>query len=101
MKITKQYTDTRLFVHITRSQMTFIDSTFIFCFAEVPDEDPVLRSDVQKVSPGAIIKANCTTPSSYPQMNVTWFINGAEVGSIFTSICSNVSYYYVCFEFTK
>lgn len=54
-------------------------STFI---AEVPDEDPVLRTDVQKVSPGAIIRANCTTPSSYPQMNVTWFINDVEVRKI-------------------
>lgn len=52
-------------------------------FPDVPDEDPVLRTDMQKVSPGAIIKANCTTPSSYPQMNVTWFINGAEVGTAY------------------
>lgn len=50
-----------------------------FYIAEVPDEDPVLRTDAQKVSPGATIRANCTTPSSYPQMNVTWFINDAEV----------------------
>lgn len=82
MEITKQNINLCLWVHITRSQGIFVDSTFIFFFAEVPDEDPVLRSDVQKVSPGAIIKANCTTPSSYPQMNVTWYINGAEVGSM-------------------
>ncbi|XP_017786358.1 PREDICTED: uncharacterized protein LOC108569350 [Nicrophorus vespilloides] len=47
--------------------------------ADIPDEGPVLRTDVQKVAPGAKIRANCTTPGSYPPMNVTWFINDVEV----------------------
>jgi hypothetical protein len=47
--------------------------------ADVPDEGPVLRTEVQEKSIGARIKANCTTPGSYPPMNVTWFINDLEV----------------------
>lgn len=27
----------------------------------------------------SIIRANCTTPPSYPPMNVTWYINGIKV----------------------
>ncbi|XP_044264611.1 uncharacterized protein LOC123011307 [Tribolium madens] len=47
--------------------------------ADVPDEGPVLRTEVQEKSIGARIKANCTTPGSYPPMNITWFINDVEV----------------------
>lgn len=52
-----------------------------FFFADVPDEGPVLRTEVQEKSIGARIKANCTTPGSYPPMNVTWFINDLEVNT--------------------
>ncbi|XP_019880259.1 uncharacterized protein LOC109608276 [Aethina tumida] len=47
--------------------------------ASIPDEGPVLRTEVQKVAPGAEIRANCTTAGSYPSMNVTWFINDKEI----------------------
>ncbi|KAK9873719.1 hypothetical protein WA026_002076 [Henosepilachna vigintioctopunctata] len=47
--------------------------------AEIPDEEPVVRTDVQKITPGARMTANCTTPGSYPYMNVTWLINDEEV----------------------
>ncbi|GJQ78417.1 hypothetical protein Trydic_g22239 [Trypoxylus dichotomus] len=47
--------------------------------ADIPDEGPVLRTDILKAAPGATITANCTTPGSYPPMNVTWFVNDVEV----------------------
>ncbi|KAL3286068.1 hypothetical protein HHI36_000581 [Cryptolaemus montrouzieri] len=50
--------------------------------ADIPDEEPVLRTDVHKITPGARISANCTTPGSFPSMNVTWYINDQETDQI-------------------
>ncbi|XP_022920293.1 uncharacterized protein [Onthophagus taurus] len=47
--------------------------------AEIPDEGPVLRTELQNVTPGAKVRVNCTTPGSYPPMNVTWLINEKEI----------------------
>lgn len=47
----------------------------IFLFPDVPDDGPVIRTDMQKVAPGAKIKANCTIPAAYPRMNITWSVN--------------------------
>ncbi|CAH0551597.1 unnamed protein product [Brassicogethes aeneus] len=49
--------------------------------ASIPEEGPVLRTEVQKVAPGAEIRANCTTAGSFPSMNVTWTINDKEISS--------------------
>ncbi|VEN59451.1 unnamed protein product [Callosobruchus maculatus] len=46
--------------------------------AEIPEGHPVLRTEMLKVAPGAKLRANCTTPGSYPKMNVTWYINDQE-----------------------
>ncbi|XP_056631118.1 uncharacterized protein LOC130441447 [Diorhabda sublineata] len=43
--------------------------------ADVPEDGPVLRTEAHKVAPGEKIKANCSTPGSYPTMNITWFAN--------------------------
>ncbi|KAJ8968950.1 hypothetical protein NQ317_007712 [Molorchus minor] len=48
---------------------------------DIPEDGPVLRTEVQKIAPGAMIRANCTTPGSYPAMNITWFINDTEMNS--------------------
>ncbi|XP_066253810.1 uncharacterized protein [Euwallacea similis] len=54
-------------------------STSLIYVVDVPEEDPIM--EVDKVSTGLsnIIKANCTTPPSFPAMNVTWYINGIKV----------------------
>uniref|UniRef100_A0A6P7GU53 Uncharacterized protein LOC114342317 n=1 Tax=Diabrotica virgifera virgifera TaxID=50390 RepID=A0A6P7GU53_DIAVI len=52
--------------------------------ADVPEDGPVLRTEAQKVAPGEKIKANCTTPGSYPTMNISWFANNIEVILFFT-----------------
>lgn len=48
----------------------------------MPAEGPVLRTESSKVAPGGKIRANCTTPGSYPAMNVTWIINDEEVSEL-------------------
>ncbi|CAG9857617.1 unnamed protein product [Phyllotreta striolata] len=47
--------------------------------ADVPEDGPVLRTEGHKVTPGETIRANCTTPGSYPRMNVTWYFNNVKV----------------------
>ncbi|CAH1116808.1 unnamed protein product [Phaedon cochleariae] len=49
--------------------------------AEIPEDGPVLKVEVQKITPGSYLRANCTTPGSHPAMNVTWYINDVQVGS--------------------
>nr|XP_023026619.1 uncharacterized protein LOC111514591 isoform X2 [Leptinotarsa decemlineata] len=51
--------------------------------AEIPEDGPVLKVEIQKITPGAELKANCTTPGSYPAMNVSWYINDIEMRSSF------------------
>ncbi|KAB0804631.1 hypothetical protein PPYR_01601 [Photinus pyralis] len=51
--------------------------------ADIPDDGPVLTTQLQKVAPGAKIKANCTSPPAYPAVNITWFVNDVEVISKF------------------
>lgn len=59
--------------------MKILDEITNVSFADIPEDGPVLRTEVQKVAPGAKIRANCTTPGSFPGMNITWFINDVEV----------------------
>ncbi|KAG5868484.1 hypothetical protein JTB14_017926 [Gonioctena quinquepunctata] len=47
--------------------------------ADVPSDVPVLKTETQKVAPGGQIRANCTTPGSYPAVNITWSLNGLNV----------------------
>lgn len=57
--------------------------TFIIgLITDIPEDGPDLKTDVHKVAPGAHIRANCTTPGSFPRMNVTWFLNDVEVSFI-------------------
>ncbi|XP_056631945.1 uncharacterized protein LOC130442015 [Diorhabda sublineata] len=42
---------------------------------DIPEDKPVLRVEVQKIAPGAYLRANCSTPPSYPTANVTWVLN--------------------------
>ncbi|XP_072386248.1 uncharacterized protein [Diabrotica undecimpunctata] len=48
---------------------------------DVPEDAPALKAEVQKVAPGATLRANCTTPGSYPAMNITWFLNDKKMHS--------------------
>ncbi|KAG5864656.1 hypothetical protein JTB14_005808 [Gonioctena quinquepunctata] len=47
--------------------------------ADVPGDVPVLKTETQKVAPGGQIRANCTTPGSYPPVNITWSLNGLNI----------------------
>ncbi|KAK4884975.1 hypothetical protein RN001_001246 [Aquatica leii] len=51
--------------------------------ADIPDDGPILTTQLQKVAPGAKIKANCTSPPAYPAVNITWFVNDIEVHNKF------------------
>ncbi|CAG9813264.1 unnamed protein product [Phaedon cochleariae] len=53
-----------------------------FHTSHVPEDDLVLRIESQKVAPGGRVRANCTTPGSYPGINITWFLNDEEVRKI-------------------
>lgn len=55
-----------------------------FFISDIPEEDdgPVLKTEAQKVAKGEQIRANCTSPVSYPGMNITWFINEEEVSML-------------------
>ncbi|KAG5875561.1 hypothetical protein JTB14_002094 [Gonioctena quinquepunctata] len=56
----------------------------LFVFVpDVPEDGSVLKTEVQKMAPGAELRANCTTPGSSPAMNVTWYINDVEMHSSF------------------
>ncbi|XP_074036711.1 uncharacterized protein isoform X2 [Leptinotarsa decemlineata] len=47
--------------------------------ADVPEDVPVLKLETPKVALGSKIRANCTTPGSYPAMNITWSLNDLDV----------------------
>lgn len=70
------------FVIIETPTILLVDLKLVTAFtliSEVPLDGPALSNDLSKVAPGATIKANCTTPASFPKMNVTWFLNDVEV----------------------
>jgi hypothetical protein len=49
-----------------------------FC-ADIPAEKPVLTVDKYRYATGEQIQANCTSWSSFPGANITWFVNGQQV----------------------
>ncbi|XP_065168240.1 uncharacterized protein [Atheta coriaria] len=61
--------------------------------AEVPEDNPVLRTEVHKIAPGANIRANCTTPGSFPPMNITWYINDSKDLPKFVHIEESINRY--------
>lgn len=53
---------------------------------DIPKKGPELKTDMSKVAPGAHIKANCTSTGSFPEANITWFLNDLEVSYICLSV---------------
>lgn len=54
---------------------------FSVFYADVPAEKPTLTVDKYRYAAGEQIQANCTSRASYPAANLTWFVNGQQVGS--------------------
>jgi hypothetical protein len=52
-----------------------------FC-AEIPARKPVLTVDKYRYTTGERIQANCTSWSSFPGANLTWFVNGQQVRTL-------------------
>ncbi|GFG35313.1 hypothetical protein Cfor_01360, partial [Coptotermes formosanus] len=46
---------------------------------DIPAEKPVLTVDKYRYATGEQIQANCTSWSSFPGANITWFVNGQQV----------------------
>ncbi|XP_046389572.1 uncharacterized protein LOC124158492 isoform X2 [Ischnura elegans] len=46
---------------------------------DLPDDTPIVRTEKTRYSSGERIRANCTSPSSFPAANLTWFLNGKQV----------------------
>ncbi|KAK0073793.1 hypothetical protein PV325_009227 [Microctonus aethiopoides] len=44
--------------------------------ADVPEFDPIIEVEKQRIAADEILKANCTSGASYPATNVTWILNG-------------------------
>ncbi|XP_060516549.1 uncharacterized protein LOC132696031 isoform X2 [Cylas formicarius] len=59
---------------------TQIDSSYMYV-VEVPEEDPHLKMEKENLEYGYLIRATCTTPVSFPAMNVTWFLNGVKINA--------------------
>ncbi|XP_048521885.1 uncharacterized protein LOC109533651 isoform X3 [Dendroctonus ponderosae] len=57
---------------------TTASSAFLYV-VDVPEEDPIMDINKDQSGHTNVIRANCTTPPSYPAMNVTWYINGIKV----------------------
>lgn len=47
--------------------------------ADVPEEEPVMTFAKDLLEMGYTIRGNCTSPPSYPPVNITWFLNGKKV----------------------
>lgn len=47
--------------------------------ADIPSDSPVVKADAYKTAQGTKIRATCTTPGSFPPMNVSWSINDMEI----------------------
>lgn len=48
--------------------------------SEVPGKDPVISGIKSRYRVGDIVRGNCTSRHSKPAANLTWTINGREVG---------------------
>ncbi|XP_071446191.1 uncharacterized protein [Hetaerina americana] len=46
---------------------------------DFPDDTPIVSTEKTRYSSGERIRANCTSPSSFPAANLTWFLNGKQV----------------------
>lgn len=62
--------------HISKhTQLTMYD----FYISGTMDGKPELQLEKPQYSLGEKLKANCSSPSSNPPANITWFINDKEV----------------------
>ncbi|XP_077295388.1 uncharacterized protein LOC143917683 [Arctopsyche grandis] len=52
---------------------------------DTPQSAPVLIVDRLRYSAGDNIRANCSSPLSYPPANLTWYLNGEKVNKTYTT----------------
>ncbi|KAL1497151.1 hypothetical protein ABEB36_008157 [Hypothenemus hampei] len=57
---------------------TKISSGFMYVI-NVPDEAPIMEILKKSTGSANTIQATCTTPPTFPAMNITWYINGIKV----------------------
>lgn len=60
---------------------------------EIPEEGPILSITNHKVAPGSKLRANCTAPMAYPAVNLTWYVNGEQVGLWVGVMRRNVTFF--------
>ncbi|XP_018321812.2 titin-like [Agrilus planipennis] len=51
----------------------------------VPQSKPQIETRNYSSDLGQVVMANCTSPYSYPPMNLTWFVNGVKVNDSYYS----------------
>ncbi|XP_044262275.1 uncharacterized protein LOC123009820 [Tribolium madens] len=57
---------------------TFIVSGYMYVI-DVPEEDPVMTFEKDLLEMGYTVRGNCTSPPSYPPVNITWLLNGKKI----------------------
>lgn len=85
-----------LFIQLSAKIIEVRVCVFLDYVAELPSENPSVYTEKNKYSLGEKIRANCTSPPSFPAVNLTWFINGQMVchrAQLFTS--------FVCIQLDK
>lgn len=55
------------------------DANKFMYVVDMPNENPIMEISKENIGYGYLLRANCTTPPSFPAMNVTWYINGIKV----------------------
>lgn len=48
---------------------------------EIPLHEPLMTIEKARYAAGERLRANCTSPPSFPAVNITWFVNGQPVWS--------------------
>ncbi|XP_063906104.1 uncharacterized protein LOC135124812 [Zophobas morio] len=59
---------------------TFIVSGYMYVI-DVPEEDPVMTFEKDLLEMGYTVRGNCTSPPSYPPVNITWLLNGKKINA--------------------
>lgn len=61
--------------------------------AELPESRPTLYTEYDRYEPGDVLRANCSSPPSRPQVELTLTINNMVVSAKFRFSCSTLSAY--------
>jgi len=63
---------------------------------ELPESRPTLWTEYDRYEPGDVLRANCSSPPSRPQAELTLTINNIVVSSFFVFSAFYCYYYYSC-----